>query len=121
MEKKITTWITDEATDVELLDLVNAINSWNGELEEFRYFDMSELDDIFYGIKPTELLSKLANDFSYDAEGFKCTVYGIESCNMEDIADDIRCNAEEVAESTVNNMDNIDLPESLEEYLKEEE
>lgn len=120
MEKKITTWITDEATDVELLELVNSINSWNGELEDYRYYYMDELDDIFYGIKPTELLSKLADDFSYNAEGFKCTDYGIESCDVEDIADDIRCNAEEVAESTVNNMDNIDLPESLEEYLEEE-
>ena len=120
MEKKITTWITDEATDVELLELVNSINSWCGELEEFRYFDMSELDDLFYGVTPTELLSKLADDFDKNAEGFKDTIYGLESCNVEDIADDIRCNAEEVAESTVNNMDNIDLPKSLEEYLEEE-
>jgi hypothetical protein len=121
MEKKIITWITDEATDVELLELVNSINSWNGELEDYRFFYMDELDDLFYGIKPTELLSKLADDFDKDAEGFKDTIYGLESCNVEDIADDIRCNAEEVAESTINNMDNIDLPESLEEYLEEEE
>lgn len=121
MEKKIATWITDEATDNELLELVNSINSWNGDLESFRYFYMDELDDLFYGIKPTELLSKLADDFNKDAEGFKDTIYGLESCDVEDVADDIRCNAEEVAESTVNNMDNIDLPESLEEYLEEEE
>lgn len=120
MEKKIITWITDEATDIELIDLVNAINSWNGELEDYRYYWMDDLDDLFYGLKHTELLSKLADDFSYKAEGFKETIYGLESCNTEDIADDIRCNAEEVAESTVNNIDNIDLPESLEEYLEEE-
>ena len=120
MEKKIITWITDEATDVELLELVNSINSWNGELEDYRFYYADELDDLFYGIKPTELLSKLADDYDKNAEGFKCTIYGVESCNVEDIADDIRCNAAEVAESTVNNMDNIDLPESLEEYLEEE-
>lgn len=121
MEKKIIAWITDEATDVELLELVNSINSWCGELEDYRFFYMDELDDLFYGVKPTELLSKLADDFNKNDEGFRDTDNdGLESCNVEDVADDIRCNAEEVAESTVNNMDNIDLPESLEEYLKEE-
>ena len=120
MEKKIATWITDEATDVELIDLVNAINSWNGELSDYKFFYMDELDDIFYGVKPTELLSRLADDFNKDAEGFRDTVFGLESCDVEDVADDIRCNAEEVAESTVNNMDNIDLPESQKEYLEEE-
>lgn len=121
MEKKIIAWITGEATDVELLELVNSINSWNGELSDYKFFYMDELDDLFYGVKPTELLSRLADDFDKDAEGFKDTIYGLESCNVEDIADDIRCNVEEVAESTINNIDNIDLPESLEEYLKEEE
>lgn len=120
MEKKIATWITDEATDVELLELVNSINSWNGELEDYRFYYMDELDDIFYGIKPTELFSKLADDFDKNAEGFKDNYYGLKSCNVEDVADDIRCNAEEVAESTVNNMGNIELPESLKEYLEEE-
>lgn len=121
MEKKIITWITDEATDVELLELVNSINNWNGKFKDYKFFYMDELDDLFYCAKPTELLSRLADDFDKNDEGFKDTIYGLESCNVEDVADDIRCNAEEVAESTVNNMDNIDLPESLKEYLKEEE
>lgn len=120
MLKKVIDWIKNEATDVELIDLVNAINSWNGELEDYKFFYMDELDEIFYGVKPTELLSRLTDDFDKDEEGFKDTIYGLESCNTEDITDDIRCNAEEVAESTINNMDSIDLPESLKEYLEEE-
>lgn len=49
-------WIENEATDDELLDLVSEVHNYNGKLEDYVFYDMEQLDDLFYGIKPTELL-----------------------------------------------------------------
>ena len=106
-------WIENEATDDELLNLVSEVNSYNGWLEEYVFYDMEQLDESFCGVKPTELLTKLTNGFNVNDDGFCETIYGLESCSKQDAVTDIRNNAEEIAEAVEEIKDKIDLPESL--------
>lgn len=116
----IKNWIENEASDDELVQIVNEVNSYDGSLEDMCYYEMYMLDEFFCEMKPTEFLQKLARDFDNCAEGFKFTIYGIESTCMEDVVEEIKGYAEDVANAIENNLGNIYLPSSLEEALEEE-
>lgn len=118
----IKNWMENIADNDDLIYIVRQVNSWNGSLEEYNFYDMDELDDLFCGVKLTDFLSKLAPNFNSGDDGFRDTIYGIESCSMQDVVDDIKDNVEEVAEAIANAMeeDDIWIPLSLEELLEEE-
>lgn len=120
MKSIIKNWIKNEATDDELIQIVSEVNSWDGSLEEYAFYDMDSLDEFFRGVKPTELLSKLADDFDINDEGYKDTMYGLESCSKDDIVEEIKNNAEEIAEQIVQAMEETDLylPDSLQEMME---
>lgn len=50
-------------------------------------------------------------------DGFFETIYGLESCSKCDAVEDIRNNAEEIAEAVEEIKDKINLPESLMEKI----
>lgn len=118
----IKNWIEDIADDSDIIQLVRQVNSWDGSLEDYYFFDMDELDELYGEMKLTDFLSKLAPDFNYSDDGFRDTIYGIESCSIHDVADDIKDNIDEVVEAITNAMeeDDIWIPSSLEEKLYEE-
>lgn len=58
---------------------------------------MDELDELFDGVSHSDLLDRMASDFDIKAEGFKEGVYGLESANSEDVAQEIKAASEEVA------------------------
>ena len=117
----IKNWMMNEASDDDLVSIVRQVNGYDGSLEEYNYYDMGELDELFCDCKVSEFLEKLAPDFNHGDDGFRDTIYGIESCSISDVADEIRSNSEEVAEAIENNLDNdIWIPASLEEELEEE-
>ena len=92
MKSIIKNWIKNEATDDEVIQIVSEVNSWDGSLEEYAFYDMDSLDDFFCDVKPTEFLSKLADDFDVNDEGYKDTMYGLESCSKDDIVEEIKNN-----------------------------
>ena len=118
----IKNWIEDIADDSDIIQLVRQVNSWDGSLEEYNFYYMDELDELFCDVKLTDFLSKLAPDFNYSDDGFRATIYGIESCSIHDVADDIKDNIDEVVEAITNAMEEDDtwIPSSLEEKLYEE-
>lgn len=125
MEKKIAiikNWIENIADTDDLISVVSSVNSWNGNLESYNFYWMDDLNDLFCDCKATELLDKLAPNFNTGHDGFKDTIYGLESCNAIDVATDIRDNAEEIAEAIADAMeeDDIYLPTTLENELEEE-
>ena len=122
MEKQeiIKNWIMNIADNDDIISIINQVNSYDGSLEEMCYYEMYMLDEFFCEMKPTEFLQKLARDFDNCAEGFKFTIYGIESTCMEEVAEEIKSYAEDVADAIENTLDNIYLPSSLEEELEEE-
>lgn len=118
----IKNWIEDIADDSDIIQLVRQVNSWDGSLEEYNFYYMDELDELFGEMKLTDFLSKLAPNFNYSDDGFRDTVYGIESCSIHEVADDIKDNIDEVVEAIADTMeeDDIWIPSSLEEKLYEE-
>lgn len=121
-QETIKNWIENTADTNDLISVVSNVNSWNGSLEEYNFYWMEDLDELFGGMRLTEFLDKLSPNFNTGHEGFKDTIYGLESCDAIDVATDIRDNAEEIAEAIAETMGEYDiwLPSSLEELLEEE-
>lgn len=119
----IKNWVENVADNDDLVSIVSSVNSWNGALEEYNFYWMDELDELFGEMRLTEFLDKLAPNFNTGHDGFRDTYMGIESCDITDVADDIKSNAEEVAEAIAEAMeeDDIDIPSELEEALEEAE
>lgn len=117
----IKNWLENIADNDDIISVVRQVNGYDGSLEEYVFYDMDELDDLFCGVKLTDFLSKLAPNFNHGDDGFIDTYMGLESCSEQDIVDEIKNNIEEVAEAIENNLDNnIWIPSSLEELLEEE-
>ena len=122
MEKKfeaVMAWLKNVASDEDILNLVDSVNTWSGDLESFRYYRMEDMNELFCGVKPLDLLDKLASDFDSTKELFKDDVYGLESCDIVDAVSEIKDYADEVVEAVLNNWDALDIPISLENYLEE--
>lgn len=118
----IKNWIENEANNRDLISVVMGVISLNGSLEEYNFYYMDELDDLFCDVSLSDFLDKLAPNFNHGDDGFRDTIYGIESCSMQDVVDEIKDNIEEVAEAIADTMeeDDIWIPSSLEELLEEE-
>lgn len=68
----------DFNNDIEELD------SWNGYLNDDRYYQMEELDDLLSGLSPLEILEKVGRDFNYCDDFVQFGIYGMESSNYKD-------------------------------------
>lgn len=100
--------------DYEIIPVWNEYDSKiYGESE---IFDMSEIDDIFYGMSVSEFLDKLGANFSHYDEFFYFSIYGIESTN--DIYDVI--DIEELADYIIDNDDSL-YDDNIAELLDSEE
>ena len=115
----IKNWIMNIATDDDIISIISQVNSYD---ESFHYYFMEELNDLFYGVKPLDLLDKLAKDFDSTQELFHDDVYGLESCSMVDAIKDIKSYVDEVSETIAETMEEYGdmwIPSSLEELLEE--
>lgn len=119
LKENVMAWLMDEASDDEIYELVCNIDCYNGSLEELRFYWMEDLNDLFCGVKPTELLEKLADGFRVSDEGFKCTIWGLDSCSYTDAVQDMKDNTNDIIEGLMQDFDEIDLPDGLKNYLEE--
>ena len=94
-ETRILTWdeLYDETVqylkDDENLhtEALESLDSWNGYLNDDRWYNMSEFDDLMYGCSPREVAEKITSDFDINDEYFHFTIYGLESSNYIDYSD----------------------------------
>lgn len=119
LKENVMAWLMDEASDDEIYELVCSIDCYNGSLEELRFYWMEDLNDLFCGVKPTELLEKLTSDFDVMQDGFKCTIYGLDSCSYTDAIQDMKDSANDIIAGLMRDFDKIDLPDGLKNYLEE--
>lgn len=117
----IKNWIENEASDDDLIQIVNEVNSYNGHLEEYCCYEVEMLNEFFCDTKPTDLLQKLASDFDINTDYIKFSIYGVESTTLEDMVDEIKNYADDIAEAIEDVLDDIYLPSELEEALEEAE
>ena len=74
-----------ENDDDAFLNACNALDSWNGFMNDSRYFPMWELDELLGEKKPSEVLNEITNDFDINDDYFYYSINGLESTN--DIVD----------------------------------
>ena len=112
-------------TDSDLLvDICEELDSWNGFLGDDRCYYMSDINEILYGKKPSDIIEMITSDFDKSCEWFYFSIYGLESCDDradhyldsfsdEDILDNYLENA---YRCTVSNSDFEELTELYENY-----
>lgn len=125
MEKQeiIKNWIMNIADNDDIISIINQVDSYTGNLSNFHYYFMEELNDLFCDVKPLDLLDMLAKDFDSTQELFQESVYGLESCSMVDAIEEIKSYIDEISETiaeTIEKYDDMLIPLSLEEELEEE-
>ena len=119
----IKNWIMNIADNDDNFSIINQVTSYTGNLSNFHYYFMEELDDLFCDVKPLDLLDMLAKDFDSTQELFYDGVYGLESCSMVDAIEEIKYYIDEISETiaeTIEKYDDMLIPLSLEEELDEE-
>ena len=90
-----------------LIEMVNELDAWNGYADDFRCYYMEDLDDLLYGLKPTEILEKITSDFSVYDEYFYFSIWGIESTNDPGAVYRDHTDAGEVLDNVLENYNNI--------------
>ena len=69
-------------TDSDLLvEICEELDSWNGFLGDDRCYDRCDIDEILYGMKPSEIIDMVTGDFNSNDDYFYFSVYGLESCD----------------------------------------
>lgn len=82
-----------------------------------RLYPMYELDDLFFGIAPSDLLQKFDFDeFNINDEYFKCGIYGITSTDYRKYDD---YDVDDFIGDVIDNRSHLDLDADLEELLDE--
>lgn len=76
MEKAVNELKTNDDLFCEMVD---ELDSWNGYADGFRAYDMSELDELHYGMKLTDFLARLTKDFDLRDNYFYYSIWGLES------------------------------------------
>lgn len=92
----------------QLAEMVREVNGYDGSLENYEYREMEELNELLYGVEPTEIL-RMAHfgEFNWNDEYFQINVYGnLDSyrelqvtIELEDNQDEIIAHYNELVES----------------------
>lgn len=88
---------------------VDELDSWNGYADGFRAYDMSELDDLHYGISLHDFLDRITSDFNIRDNYFYYSIYGLESCDYKDELYRDNVDEGELLDALIENYSNIDL------------
>lgn len=84
----------------ELKEMVQEVNSYDGSLEEFEYYEMEQINDLFHDVEPLEIL-RMAHfgEFSWNDDYFTGNVYGnLDSINESEFEEELTDNEDEIVE-----------------------
>ena len=93
-------------------DLVNELNVYTLFADDFRCWEMCELDDYYYSCKASELINDLTDDFCINDNYFYFSIYGLES--TDDMVTLYRDNVDtgELLDNVINNYVKIAIYDS---------
>lgn len=83
----------------QLEEMVREVNSWDGSLEDFEYYEMEQINELLHGVEPLELL-RMAHfgDFNWNDDYFTINVYGnLDSCSEDSFITGLADNENEIA------------------------
>lgn len=99
--KEVFDYLTLGEKEEQLFEMVACANSWDGSLEEYRIYSMSELDDLLYALTPSEVLNAVDKDFNLNDDYFRETIWGLESLSEYDVRKLILENSAEIIETVL--------------------
>ena len=89
--------------DDTFVNACNALDSYDGFMNDARCYPMGELDELLGEMKPSEVLSKVTQEFDINDDYFYFSIYGLESTDdMADVYRDEHTN-EEVLDALIDN------------------
>ena len=98
------------------VEAVEELIHWNSFIDVDCFF-MDEIDDICYGMKPSELLEKMTSDFDSNDKYFYFSIYGLESTDSKyDIYRD-NTTEDDVLDELIDEYCHVSLSEQLDEYI----
>lgn len=102
--------------DDAFVEAVEELIHWNGFIEE-EVFPMDEIDDICYGMKPSDLFEKMTSDFDSNDKYFYFSIYGLESTDSKyDVYSD-NTTVDEVLDELIDEYCHVSLSGQLDEYV----
>lgn len=84
----------------QLAEIVREVNSWDGSLEDFEYYEMEQLDELLHSVEPTEIL-RMAHfgDFNWNDEMVTIDGYGnLVSISYYEFQAELESNHDEIVE-----------------------
>ena len=96
--KKELIQMTNKYTVEQLAEMMQEVNSWDGSLEEFEYYEMEQINDLFHGVEPLEIL-RMAHfgNFEWQDEMFKINGLGnLDSCSEDYFITELTDNEDEI-------------------------
>ena len=111
-------------------EVVHYLNSWNSCLDYLEVCNMEDLDECLEGYEPSEIINMIFygdGTFSPNCDYFRFNGYGnLESLDEYDLESEYKLYINEIVESLLENMDNIEifddeLQDMLEKYREEKE
>lgn len=84
----------------QLEEMVREVNGWDGSLEEFEYYEMEQINDLFHSAEPLEIL-RMAHfgDFDWNDDYFTVNDYGnLDSISENDFHGELIDNSKEIVE-----------------------
>lgn len=87
--------------------------------ERLDFYEMGTFDEMNDGIKPLDLVDKLVQPFDTLADYYKFTIYGMESCSVEDLVGDIKNDLDVLIDIIVAHAEEDSFIDQLPDYLVE--
>ena len=83
---------------IELLEMVQEVNSYNGDLEYLEFYDMECFNELMNGLEPDELARRIFfGDFNPNHDYFEFNGYGnLESLSVYDVEKELLDYEEEI-------------------------
>lgn len=82
----------------QLKEMTQEVNSWDGSLEEFEYYEMEQINELLHGDEPLEILRKAHyGNFNWSDDYFTINVYGnLDSINEFKFEKELKDNHDEI-------------------------
>lgn len=100
-----------ENDDDAFVEAVEELIHWNSFID-IEIFSMYEIDEICYGMKPSELIEKMTSDFNSSDDYFYFSIWGLESCNDRAELYHNECDIEDVIDGIEDYYKNLSFSDS---------
>lgn len=125
MNEELLKYLKEELSLDELKEMVSDVNSWNGQLEDYYYYENDEyfFRDFFQDKVDDAVRATYYGDYNYMDDYVHFNAYGnLDSVSEYEYDNEIEENAEEIIETYIDNIDDMydgDLKNKIENAMND--